>query len=113
MLRAFFSIIEKWEVRGEDACILLGGISNEDFYSLKKNPDQTLDPEAVTRVTYLAGIYIALHTLYGDELADKWVQMPNQNAIFGGQTPLGYMIRGGLPAFPTMLHLLDARRGGV
>jgi hypothetical protein len=39
--------------------------------------------------------------------------MPNQNAIFGGQTPLGYMIRGGLPAFQTMLHLLDARRGGV
>ena len=33
--------------------------------------------------------------------------------LFGGQSPLGYMMKGGLPAMQTVRRLLDARRGGV
>jgi hypothetical protein len=40
------------------------------------------------------------------------VQLGNRNPIFGGQTPLTYMIRGGLPAMQTVRRLLDARRAG-
>ena len=61
----------------------------------------------------LVGIYKALHILYGDELADQWIGLPNRNAIFGGATPLAYMISGGLLALQTVRKLLDARRGGV
>jgi len=43
---------------------------------------------------------------------DEWVQMPNSNPIFAGQTPLAYIIRGGLPAMQTVRRLLDARRAG-
>jgi hypothetical protein len=39
--------------------------------------------------------------------------LPNRNRIFGGTTPLEYLIRGGLPAFQTVRRLLDARRGGM
>ena len=49
----------------------------------------------------------------GDELADKWVSLPNRNAIFHGQAPLDYMLDGGLPAMQTVRMLLDARRGGL
>ena len=33
-----------------------------------------------------------------DGLADRWVHLPNSNRVFGGSTPLAYMIRGGVPA---------------
>ena len=59
-----------------------------------------------------AGIYKALHILYGDKLADEWVKLPNKNPMFGGRTPLAYMLGGGLLAMQTVRKLLDARRGG-
>ena len=37
----------------------------------------------------------------------------NSNAIFGGSTPLAYMVSGGLLAMQTVRKLLDARRGAA
>lgn len=112
-LRGFFRIAERWKLRDEDARELLGGLSSSTYYEWKKNPDRVLEVDRITRVSYLVGIYKALHILYGARLADEWVQLPNSNAIFGGQTPLAYMASGGLLAMQTVRRLLDARRGGV
>lgn len=111
-LKAFFSIMARWKVRDEEARALLGGITNGPFYELKRKPDRLLDTDRLTRVSYLVGIFKALHILHGAALADAWVQLPNSNAIFGGETPLAYMMRGGLPAMQTVRRLLDARRAG-
>ena len=111
-LRGFFKMMERWKIRDEDARELLGGVSSSAYYEWKKNPDRVLDVDRIMRVSYLTGIYKALHILYGDKLADDWVKMPNTNAIFGGGTPLAYMIGGGLLAMQTVRKLLDARRGG-
>jgi hypothetical protein len=48
--------------------------------------------------------------LHEQELADKWVSLPNTNRIFGGRTPLEYMIRGGIPAMQAVRRLLEARK---
>jgi hypothetical protein len=112
-VRAFFNIMTRWKVRDEDARRLLGGVSNGPFYELKKQPDRTLDSDRLLRVSYLVGIFKALNLLYSEPLADAWVLRPNTNRIFGGSTPLAYMIRGGLPAMQTVRRLLDARRGGL
>lgn len=111
-LRGFFRICERWKIRDEDARELLGGLSSSAYYEWKKNPDRVLDVDRITRISYLTGIYKALHILYGDKLADEWVSLPNKNAIFGGRTPLQYMIGGGLLTMQTVRKLLDARRGG-
>ena len=111
-LRGFFRIIERWNVRDEDARELLGGLSSSAYYEWKKNRDRVLDVDRITRISYLTGIYKALHIIYGDKLADEWVSLPNSNAIFGGRTALAYMIGGGLLAMQTVRKLLDARRGG-
>ena len=112
-IRAFLNIMEKWGVRDEDARALLGGMSNGPFYEMKKNPNRTLDADTLTRLSYLVGIFKALNILHSKALADAWIQRPNANRIFGGQTPLAYMIKGGLPAMQVVRRLLDARRGGM
>ena len=111
-LKAFFAMMRAWQVRDEDARALLGGVSNGPFYEMKRHPGRTLDTDRLMRISYLLGIYKALHILHADALADEWVQLPNRNPIFGGETPLAYMLRGGLPAMQTVRRLLDARRAG-
>lgn len=111
-LKAFFNIAARWKVRDEDARALLGGVTNGPFYEMKRKPERMLDTDRLTRVSYLIGIFKALHILHSRKLADEWVRLPNSNPIFDGETPLAYMIRGGLPAMQTVRRLLDARRAG-
>ena len=69
-IKAFLNIMEKWNVRDEDARALLGGISNGRFYEMKKQPERTLDADTLTRISYLVGIFKALNILYSEALAD-------------------------------------------
>ena len=111
-LKAFFNIMSRWKVRDEDARALLGGVTNGPFYEMKRNPDRVLDVDRLTRVSYLIGIFKALRILHSETLADEWVHLPNDNPLFAGETPLAYMMRGGLPAMQQVRRLLDARRSG-
>ncbi|HEY0777236.1 MAG TPA: MbcA/ParS/Xre antitoxin family protein [Gemmatirosa sp.] len=112
-LRGFFNIMARWQVRDEDARALLGGVSNGPYYEWKRRPERTLDQDTLQRISYLVGIFKALHILHGEALADEWVRLPNANGLFGGQTPLEFMRRGGIPAMQTVRRLLDARRAGL
>jgi len=117
-LRAFFRLAAHWKLRDEAARGLIGGISNGSFYQLKRSAAKasdakTLDQDKLTRVSLLVGIFKALNILYSTKLADAWVQLPNSNPVFGGQTPLAYMLKGGVPSMLRVRQLLDARRGGV
>ncbi len=111
-IRAFLKMHELWELRDEDARQLLGGMSNGAFYEMKRKARGTLDQDRLTRISILTGIFKALNILYGKKLADRWLQLPNENPMFGGETPLSYMIQGGQPAMLRVRQLLDARRGG-
>lgn len=112
-LRSFFQMVERWKVRDEDARVLLGGVSHGPFYELKKKPERTLDSDKLLRISLLLGIFKALHILYSEELADRWLSLPNKNPLFEGKAPLELMLRGGIPAMQTVRRLLDARRGGL
>lgn len=111
-LRGFLNLAARWQLRDVDARALLGGVSNGSYYELKRGAARTLDADTLTRISLLVGIFTALNVLYSERLADAWVSLPNRNPLFGGDTPLRYMIRGGLPAIQTVRRLLDARRGG-
>ncbi len=111
-VRAFFNIMEAWKISDTQAMSLLGGMSNGAFYTLKKGGGKRLDEDRIRRISYLVGIFKALNILYDQDLADRWITLPNSNRIFAGKAPLDYMLRGGLPAFQTVRRLLDARRGG-
>lgn len=112
-VRAFFNIMERWKVSTADARCLLGGMSNGTYFALKKKQaGRDLGEDRLRRISYLIGIFKALNEIYGRELADQWMKLPNRNRIFGGVPPLEFLIRGGFPAFATVRGLLDARRVG-
>jgi hypothetical protein len=111
-LVGFFRLADVWKLRDEDARGLLGGISNGTYYSLKRRPSKTLDQDKLTRISLLLGIFKALNILYSKKLADAWVQLSNSNPMFGGESPLASMIKGGVPAMIRVRQLVDARRGG-
>ncbi|HWZ81012.1 MAG TPA: antitoxin Xre/MbcA/ParS toxin-binding domain-containing protein [Terriglobales bacterium] len=111
--RAFFSLTSHWKLRDEDSRNLLGGVSNGSFYQLKRSASKTLDQDKLTRISLLIGIFKALNILYSPKLADAWVQLPNTNPIFAGESPLTYMRKGGVPSMIRVRQLLDSRRGGL
>jgi hypothetical protein len=113
-LRGFFRLVKRWGLRDDDAKLLLGGVTNGPYYEMKKHPDdRVLDADTLLRISYLLGMFEALNSLHGQPLADEWMSLPNSNRIFGGGTPLAYLIQGGLPAMSTVRRLLDARRAGL
>jgi hypothetical protein len=113
-LRAFFNIMDRWGVRDDDARQLLGGVTNGPYYEMKKNADdRVLDIDKLLRISYLIGIFKDLNILHSQTLADEWVRLPNTNRIFGGASPLAYMVKGGVPAIQTIRRLLDARASGM
>lgn len=109
---AFFSIVEKWRLRNEDAMALLGGISHGRYFELKRHRKGLLSQDELTRISLLIGIFKALNILFGERLANQWTSRPNSNPMFNGAPPLEYISRGGVPALLGVRRLLDSRRGG-
>ncbi len=107
----FFAILDKWHVSTERAGELLGGMPRSSVYKLKSAAG-TLRQDELTRISYLVGIYKALHILLPGDLADTWMTRSNDNFLFGGQAPLDYVIRVGIPGLQRVRSLLDAARGG-
>ncbi len=109
---AFLKIIEKWELKNEDAMALLGGVSNGKYYELKRSHKGLLTQDELTRVSLLIGIFKALNILFRGKLANEWVSRPNGNPMFDNAPPLAVLIHSGLPGMLEVRRLLDARRGG-
>jgi len=107
----FFAIMDKWQIPIERAGELLGGMPRSTVYKLK-SATGTLRQNELTRISYIVGIYKALHILLPDELADRWITQPNDNVLFRGQAPIDYMVRSSLPGLQQVRNLLDFERGG-
>jgi uncharacterized protein (DUF2384 family) len=106
-----FAIADKWNLTVERVGELLGGVPRSTIYKMKTAAG-TLRQDELTRISYIVGIYKALYILLPEELADRWMIQPNDNLLFGGQAPLDYAIRNGIPGLQQIRSLLDAARGG-
>jgi hypothetical protein len=107
----FFAIMDKWQIPIERAGELLGGMPRSTVYKMRTAAG-TLRQDELTRISYLVGIYKALHILLPVDLADNWVTQPNDNPLFRGQSPVDYIVREGIPGLQQVRSLLDAERGG-
>lgn len=89
-LAAYFNITECWGLTDEQQRKLLGDPSESTFHEWNSMKIvKRLDPVTLTRISYVLGIYKALHSIYSDKaLADGWLVRPNDNPLFGGESPL-------------------------
>jgi len=111
-LRAFFVIARRWQLTAGDERGLLGWPPSSTFHKYKSGDAGVLSFDTLTRISLVLGIYKALHILYAEaSFADRWMQMPNSNALFGGRTPLAFVVGAGLDGLFQLRRLLDSRRG--
>ena len=111
-MRAFFNVAQKWELGNEEARALLGWPPDSTFYKYKAGQIGMLSYDMLMRISLVLGIYKALHILYPDPaLADRWVKLPNSNALFGGKPAIALMTESGMDGLYQVRRLLDGRRG--
>jgi hypothetical protein len=110
-LRTFFNIADAWKLSVNEQRGLLGWPATSTFHKYKSGDPGTLSFDQLTRLSLVLGIYKALHILYPDAaLADRWVRLPNSNALFGGEPALTLMMSG-IDGLHAVRRLLDGRRG--
>ncbi|KPF46772.1 antitoxin Xre-like helix-turn-helix domain-containing protein [Rhizobium sp. AAP43] len=112
-LKAYRRLAEQWGLTGQQAAALLG-VSMSTWERLKpETVEKTLTQDQMTRISALTGIYKALHLLFADQMADRWLQLENTGPLFDRLTPVAAMIEGGIPHMLEVRRYLDAVRGGL
>ena len=107
-IAGFAAIMNAWAVRSDDATELIGGIPPESYEAINSGKYvETLSEDQLTRISYLIGIYKALHILLPKDIADTWMGRPNDNHMFGGIAPLAFCLKEGLPGLAQVRRLLD------
>jgi hypothetical protein len=112
-LIALRNLATAWGLTGAEAARLLG-VSESTWDRIKAGTwKQTLSQDQMMRASALIGTYKALHLLFADSMADRWVRLRNEGPLFERRTPLEAMIERGIPGMIEIRHHLDALRGGI
>lgn len=112
-LKAYRRLVSQWDLTSQQAASLLG-VSVSTWERLKPDRvEKTLTQDQMTRISALVGIYKALHLLFSDEMADRWLQLANSGPLFDRRTPIAAMVEGGIPHMLEVRRYLDAVRGGL
>jgi len=111
-LKTFFRIAEKWGCDAKTQMVLLGLRAPRTFHNWKKFKSGPLSRDTLERLSYIFGIYKALHILLPNEaLADAWVRQPNTAPLFHGRTALDVMAAGNVADLHQVRQYVDAQRG--
>ncbi len=62
---------------------LPGNMLNGSYYELRKYPERLTSENRLRRASLLICISKALNILDDETLADRWMQLPNTNRLFG------------------------------
>lgn len=111
-LRTFFRIAEAWDLTNDEQIILLG-TERSTYFKWKRERDGLLSRDTLERISYILGIYKALHILLpNDQAADTWVKRSNTAPLFGGKSAMDRMLSGRVSDLYVVRQYLDAQRGG-
>ena len=113
-IKATARLLDAWGIEVDPAGRLAGARSTRTWQRMKgENWPGELSQDQLTRMSALIGLYQGLHVYFGIELADDWVKLKNDGPLFGGTTPLDFMLEGGIPAIIRVRDYIDALRGGL
>jgi len=116
-LTAFFNIAAAWGLSADDERALLGSPPRSTFFKWKserasKSPPK-LPQDTLERISYVMGIYKALHILLPTpEAADAWIKKSNAAPITRGKSALERMRGGRVVDLADVRRYLDGERGG-
>lgn len=111
-LRAFFQITRRWGLTTDQERRLLGNPGRSTYFRWKRDQAGPVPHDVLERISYLLGIYKALHILFpNDQQADGWVRRPNTAPLFGGAAALDRMLGGQVADLFVVRQYLDAQRG--
>lgn len=111
-LKGFFQIARQWGLKAAEQRVLLGALPPTTFNRYKGLPEVVLGHDLMERISYVLGIYKALHILFQDEArANGWIRRPNEAFPFNGVSALDYMLQGSLARLAEVRQYLDAQRG--
>src|SRR5262245_41262455 len=112
-LEASRNLATAWRATGDEMASLLG-VSPSTWDRIKSDAwGQSLSQDQLTRASAMIGVFKALHLLFADAMADRWVRLRNSGPLFGNRTPIETMIDGGIPTMIEVRRYVDALRGGL
>ncbi len=114
-VHAFTRLADIWHLTGAQQAKLLGldDTQQSTLYKWKSQPQRAnLSHDTLDRISYLTGIYKALHILLPDDAAaDSWIHRANDAPLFAGHAPLERMLSGTMYDLHVVRAYLDAERG--
>lgn len=107
--QAFCQIARAWSLTNAEQCALLGQWVEAAFAAQSSGIRGLRWPETLERLSYLIGIYVALHTIFSDpRQADDWIRRPNNGRLFNGDSALALMRSGQLADLAAVRKHLDS-----
>ncbi len=109
-LQAFFRVADAWELSETQQCKLLRCPSTAVLRRYRVGQGPRLTAAQQKRIQIVTGIQAALaKNGMTAERAFRWVHEPRREAPFKGETPVHYMMDGGVDALVAVAHLLSGR----
>lgn len=107
-IKAFRKLAERWRLCDAEAATLLG-VSTDCWVDIKAvRWEGILGQTHFIRISILVGIFSGLHSVFANDMADRWVRLANQGPLFTGRTPVTVMIEDGIPALLEIRQHIDA-----
>lgn len=109
-LRAFTRVASVWSLTPQEQSGILGRPVDVACSQLDAGTVDGDWPEMLQRISFVLGIYAALHTLFPDQQqADGWIRRPNAGAPFKGEPALALMCTGRLGDLEIVREYLDGQ----
>jgi|GEM_PF-5142558 len=108
IITAINQLVDQWNMNDMEITALLG-LTHETWALIKIN--DFIDPlsdDVITRAEILMRIDRDLEVIFGGNAETRWVKLANSSSLFNGETPVNYMIKGGLPAMLAVRNYLEA-----
>lgn len=108
-LRGFMQIAKAWRLTDDEQSAILGIPVRHASALLESGLVDVSWPETMERISYVFGIYGALHMIFPNRnQADGWIRRPSRSAALNGESALALMCTGRLSDLATVRQHLYA-----